>query len=83
MSNCYYCIKTINVYSHHNGGWTPLYIAAYHDNAECIEQLLLQKNIDVNIQDLHERTPLFHAPEQDHTGLIKVLLSRPSINVTF
>jgi len=57
-----------------NDGWTPLYLAASKGKAEAV-RVLGQRGANCNATDLkYGRTALFKAVEEDHNGVVQVLL---------
>jgi len=53
-------------------GWSPLHLAAGHNNTEIVT-LLMKNGADVNIKDSHGNTPLAWAREMNATEVIKEL----------
>lgn len=68
----------VNVSDRH--GRTLLIIAIQNRNDTIINELLAQKDIDLNKSDEAGDTPLHHAVLQNHYALIKILLYDPRIN---
>lgn len=56
---------------HQNQG-TPLHVAAFQGHAE-ICKLLLQAGAKVNLRDGEKLTPYFHARDQHHPEVLKIL----------
>lgn len=51
---------------------TPLHIACFHGNVE-ICRILLRAGANINARDGERLTPLFHAKDQGHAELVKML----------
>lgn len=61
-----------------SAGWSPLHLAAGHNNLEMVT-LLLAKGADVNIKDSNGNTPLAWAREMNGTDVINELEKRGGI----
>ena len=56
-------------------GDTALMIASQRGHTNCVEHLLLRKDIDVNLQNSKECTALMLASENGHTSVVDLLLA--------
>ncbi|KAJ3438986.1 no mechanoreceptor potential c isoform d-related [Anaeramoeba flamelloides] len=61
-------LQSVNFYSE-----TPIHIACQVGDLEII-QIMIQNNVDFNIKDENEMTPLMVAAENDHEEVVKLLL---------
>lgn len=58
-------------------GWTPLYCAVHHGNAECVK-LLLQYNASVVVPNAVGKSPLHCAVAQNRIDIFSILKDSPS-----
>lgn len=58
-----------------------LTIACLKAHIDIIEFLLNQPNIDVNIRDTFNKTPLMLASEKGYTAVVRLLLTHPNIDI--
>jgi len=58
-----------------------LTIACLRTHTDIIEFLLNQPNIDVNIRDTFNQTPLMLASERGYTAVVRLLLTHPNIDI--
>ncbi len=61
---------------HNNDGLTPLHIAAGKGQLKLVTLLADQPGTDVNAPDSHGASALFHAAENGHANVIKLLVSK-------
>jgi len=61
---------------HNNDGFTPLHIAAGKGQLKLVTMLVDQPGTDVNAPDSHGASALFHAAENGHANVIKLLVSK-------
>ncbi|KAK6348997.1 hypothetical protein TWF730_009757 [Orbilia blumenaviensis] len=61
--------------SHNSKGRTPLSYAAEY-GADNVVKLLLEKNVNLESEDVQYKTPLFYATEVGHLGIVKLLVER-------
>ena len=55
------------------GGFTPLYIAAYNGLSRVVRLLLSQPGVDINATDDYGDSPMSGAKKQGHTEIVKKL----------
>ncbi|WP_419420461.1 ankyrin repeat domain-containing protein [Legionella sp. D16C41] len=58
------------------GGMTPLHVAAEAGQDEIVKMLLLAKDIDINVSNEKNVTPLFWAIENGHVNIVQMLLNK-------
>ena len=62
------------------GRMTTLHRAIVEKDQATVEKLL-EKNVNVNLQDLFSFTPLHYAVINNNSALVKQLLDKPEINI--
>lgn len=78
-------IKGFQIYDEGFLNWSStnplLTIACLRSHTDIIEFLLNQPNIDVNIRDTFNQTPLMLASERGYTAVVRLLLTHPNIDI--
>ena len=58
----------------HKNGWTPLDVAAYNNNADCLK-LLIAAGADVNKPSNNGKTPVWRAARSSNADCLKLLIA--------
>lgn len=64
-----------DVNSQDNFGTTPLHLACFHRQIECVSALL-ENHAEINCRDIFGRTPLLHAARNGHKSIMLMLLKK-------
>jgi hypothetical protein len=62
-------------------GRTPLCVAAFHGNDDCVKLLLADERVDPNLADFEGFTPLSSAASEGQVGCLRLLLSDARVDV--
>ena len=73
-------VPGLNVNTWTNFG-TALSLACWHGKLTCVEQLLAMPNIDINMPDCANDTPLSDALARGHMECAALMLQRPEIDI--
>lgn len=72
---------TENINHKNSEGDTALNIAVFVDDEKIVEELLNQKNIDVNLANEGKMPPLLWAIENENLAIFKLLIPRANVNI--
>lgn len=62
-------------------GFSPLHLAVFTHDEKKFDEILSDRNFDVNTKDKHGKTALYYATLMNHTDLILKLLNHQAIDV--
>ena len=71
--------KGVNVNATDREKWTPLHVAAAHNQRAYVAALIAHAAIDVNARDREGYTPLHVAAARGHTDIVSLLLQHTSV----
>lgn len=82
IAKCLLHCSRVDVNIRDNNGVTPLHLSTQDGNYHVVDLLLKQSGIEVNCKDHTplKFSPLHYAVEERHEGIVKLLLSHPSID---
>ena len=67
--------------SKEDGQKTPLHKAVFHDNSEMVRALVGYSNLNVNLTDNKNHTPLYYAILDGHVGIARLITGHPSYSM--
>ena len=80
-SEASYRVQVVEISQRYEGGFTPLMNAAMYGNADCLQELLNVRGVDVNVTNDKHFTPLHLAATQGHAQCVRVLLQTGGVAV--